>query len=74
MSLITKSQLNLAVKVLKTLISFKADRDEVRVKLDKSEISDEKAMNIVTEMGLVSPISSDDNALYTDEKGVIFTL
>ena len=74
MSLVTKSQLNFVIKSLKALISFKADRDEVRIKLDKSEVSDEKAIKIAAETGLVTPLSSDNNALYTDEKGAIFIL
>ena len=74
MSLTTKDQLSLAVKSLKTLISFKADRDDLRVKLDKSEVSDEKALKIIAEMELVTPVAASDGSIYTDDKGVLFVL
>lgn len=74
MSLITKNQLNSAIKVLKTLISFKADRDEVKIKLDKSEVADEKALRIVAETGLVSPIAAEDESIYVDDDDTVFVL
>ena len=69
MSLITKEHLSLTLQVIKKLLSFKADKSEV---IMKNEIPD--PIKISAEMGLVNPITNENNAIYTDENGVLYTL
>ena len=71
MSLITKDHLSLALQTLKKLLSFKADKDEV---IFRSEVEEEDAIQIVADMGLVSPVAAEDGAIYTDENGAVYTL
>lgn len=42
--------------------------------IPKSEVEEIKAINIATEMGLVSPTTADDGSIYTDENGILYTL
>lgn len=73
MSLITKNQLSLVLQSIKTLLSFKANKDEV---VYKDEITEYNAIVIAMETGLLPseiPVA-EDGAIYTDEKGVIYTL
>lgn len=53
------------------MMSFKADRNEVVL---KSEIEEIDAIEIVADMGLVSPIEAEDGSIYTDENGVLYSL
>lgn len=53
------------------MMSFKADRNEVVL---KSEIEEIDAIEIVADMGLVSPIAAEDGSIYTDENGVLYSL
>ena len=81
MSLITKDHLSLTLQTIKNLLSRKADKSEVELKADKtdletkidrSEIPD--AVELATEMGLVSPVAAEDGAIYTDENGAMYSL
>ena len=78
MSLITKNHLNIVLQTIKKLLSFKADKTEVDTKLatkiDRSEIEEEDAVTIATELSLVSPVAADDGAIYTDENGAMYSL
>ena len=67
-----KSELKL--KADKSEMNLKADKSEVDLKVDKSEFSDDNAIELSTEMGLVSPIADNDNSIFTDENGVVFSL
>lgn len=40
----------------------------------KNKPDENDAMELVAEMGLVSPIAADDGSVYTDENGVLYTL
>ena len=33
-----------------------------------------KALRLVAEMGLVSPVQTENGSLYTDENGIVYTL
>lgn len=73
MSLITKNQLSLVLQSIKTLLSFKANKDEV---VHKNELTEYNAIAIAMETGLLPggiPVA-EDGKIYTDEKGVIYTL
>ena len=74
MSLTTKNQINMLTKTMKKLLSLKADKTELATKIDRSEIEEEDAVNMVAEMGLVFPVADEDGAVYTDENGDIYTL
>lgn len=74
MSIITKDHLSLTIQSIKKLLSLKADKTELATKIDRSEIEEEDAVNVVAEMGLVSPVAAEDGAVYTDENGDIYTL
>mgnify|MGYP006326801055 CR=1 FL=1 len=74
MSLITKQHLSLLLQTIKTLLSFKADKADLDTKIDRSEIEESDAIELVAEMGLVSPAAADDGAIYTDENGDVYTL
>jgi hypothetical protein len=74
MSLTTKEHLSLVLQITKKLLSFKADKTEVATKIDRSEVEEEDAIQIVADMGLVSPIAAEDGAIYTDENGAVYTL
>ena len=71
MSLITKEHVSLVSQIIKKLLSFKADKAEVIL---RSEVEEEDAIQIVADMGLVSPIAAEDGAVYTDENGDVYTL
>ena len=74
MSLISKEHLNIVLQSIKKLLSFKADKTDLDLKIDKSEISEDNALKLVTEMNLVEPVTADDGSIYTDENGVVYTL
>lgn len=85
MSLTTKNHLNIVVQTFKKLLSFKADKSELEdldknltiklnTKIDRSEIEEEDAIILSTEMGLVSPVAADDGSIYTDENNIVYTL
>lgn len=74
MSLIVKSNLNIVLQAIKKLLSFKADKSELATKIDRSEIEEIDAIEIVVETGLISPIAAEDGSVYTDENGVLYSL
>ena len=74
MSLISKENINIILKSLKTLLSFKADKVDLDLKLDKSEVTEFKAVEIVKNTKLVEPAGAEDNAVYTDENGKVYIL
>lgn len=69
--LITKYQLSLVIASIKKLLSFKPDREEVVL---RSEIEEEDAIELVADMGLVSPVVAEDGSIYTDENGALYSL
>ena len=71
MSLIKKDHLSLTLQTIKKLLSFKADKAEV---IFRSEIEEEDALAIVTDMNLVSPVTAEDGSIYTDENGALYSL
>lgn len=74
MSLISKDNLKIVLQTLKKLLSFKADKVDLDLKLDKSEVTEFKAVEIVKNTKLVEPAGAEDNAVYTDENGDVYTL
>lgn len=74
MSLISKSNLNIVLQTIKKLLSLKADKFELATKIDRSEIEEIDAIEIVTELGLVSPVAAEDGSVYTDENGDMYSL
>lgn len=74
MSLVITEHLSLLMQVFKNLLSKKADKTELNMKIDRSEIEEEDAVMIVAEMGLVSPTFADDGSIYTDENGALYSL
>lgn len=74
MSLTTKGQLNIVLQTIKKLLSFKADKSELATKIDRSEVEEIDALELVTEMGFVSPVAASDGSIYTDENGVLYSL
>ena len=71
MSLINKDHLSLTLKALKKLLSLKADKAEVVL---RNEVEEVDAIELVAEMGLISPVTADDGSIYTDENGVLYSL
>lgn len=69
--LITKHQLSLVITSIKKLLSFKADKTEVVL---KNEVKETDAIELVIKMGLVSPVTAEDGAIYTDENDVVYSL
>ena len=74
MSLILKDNLKIVLQTLKKLLSFKADKVDLELKLDRSEVTELNAVTVAHRNGLVKPTCAEDGAIYTDEKGVIYTL
>ena len=74
MSLTTKGQLNIVLQTIKKLLSFKADKSELATKIDRSEVEEIDALELVTEMGFVSPVAASDGSIYTDGNGVLYSL
>lgn len=74
MSLITKNHLSMVLQTIKKLLSFKADKSELATKIDRSEIEDEDAIELVVKLNLVTPVAAEDGAIYTDENGVLYSL
>lgn len=71
MSLITKNHLNIVLQTIKKLLSFKADKTEVVL---RNEIEDTDAIKLATKAGLVSPAAAEDDCLYIDKNGNIYSL
>lgn len=71
MPLISTENYGLILQSVKKLLSFKADKDIV---VRRDEIEDIDAIKLSTEMGFISPVSDEDGALYTDEKGDVYVL
>ena len=69
--LITKHQLSLVLQTLKKLLSFKADKSEVVL---RSEIEEIDAIVLAVETGLVLPTIAEDDSIYTDENGILYSL
>lgn len=74
MSLVTKDHLSLIIQTIKKLLSFKADKSELKSKIDKSEIKEIDAIEIATEIGLITPVVAEDGSIYTDKSGNIYSL
>jgi hypothetical protein len=59
-------------KVLKPIV------DLIRTKADKSDIpeaeTENDALEMLTEMGILDPIQDEENNILTDEDGNIFTI
>lgn len=72
MSLVITEHLSLLAQVFKNLLSKKADKTELNMKIDRSEIPD--ALEFVIELELVSPVAAEDGAIYTDENGILYSL
>ena len=89
MSLITKNQLSMVLQTIKKLLSLKADKVDLDLKANKADLSDkadkvdlitkidrseiEDPIKLSIEMGLVVPIVSDANEIYTSEDGNLYT-
>ena len=76
MPLISTENHGIVLQTIKKLLSMKADKSEVATKVDKSEVEEIDAIRLVMETNLIPhdvPIAEDDS-IYTDEKGVIYTL
>lgn len=43
-------------------------------KVDRSEIEENDAIEIVAKAGLVTPIAAEDGSVYTDENGAMYSL
>ena len=71
MALITKDHLSLTLQTIKKLLSFKADKSEVVL---KSEVEEIDSIKLATKAGLVSPVAAEDDCLYIDENGNIYSL
>ena len=71
MSLITKNHLNMVLQTIKKLLSFKADKSEVVLKNEVEEID---SIKLATKAGLVSPVAAEDDCLYIDENGNLYSL
>lgn len=59
-------------------LAIKTDKAEVDAKLttkiDRSEIEEIDAVELVAELGLVSPVAAEDDSIYTDENGALYSL
>ena len=73
MSLITKEHSSLVLQIIKKLLSFKADKDEVIL---KDDISEYDAVVIALETDLLDGDipTTEDGAVYTDKNGDIYVL
>ena len=69
MSLITKNQINMLTKTMKKLLSLKADKTELATKIDRSEIEEKDAINLLIKMNVVTPMIMSDNKIVTDSSG-----
>lgn len=58
----------------KTAADAKAVGNALAQKIDKSEIEEEDALSIAMELNLVSPTTAEDDSIYTDENGVLYSL
>ena len=52
----------------------KAVGDALTTKIDRSEIEEIDAIEILAETGLISPIAAEDGSAYTDENGAMYSL
>ena len=68
---------SVATQINDALVNSKADwdqTDETASDYIKNKPDEADAIELVTEMGLVSPLASDDGSIYTDENGALYTL
>ena len=49
------------------------DKSELDKKIDKEEFEESKAIEIAVDLNLVDPVAADDETLYTDENGVVYS-
>lgn len=70
MSLVSNNNISITLQSIKKLLSLKMSRDDLK-KLIPNEY---EVVAFVKELGLVDPITSENGALYTNEKGEIYTL
>lgn len=76
----TLTQVNQAAdaKAVGDALALKADKTELDAKLntkiDRSEIEEIDAIEIVANMGLVSPVVTEDGSIYTDSNGAVYSL
>ena len=54
---------------MKKLLSLKADKTELATKIDRSEIEEEDAINLLIKMNVVTPMIMSDNKIVTDSSG-----
>lgn len=71
MSLITKEHLSIVLQIIKKLLSFKANKDEVVL---RNEIEEIDAVEIAIKAELISPVAAEDGAIYIDENGNAYSL
>lgn len=69
MSLTTKDHFSMVIKTMKKLLSLKADKTELATKIDRSEIEEEDAINLLIKMNVVTPMIMSDNKIVTDSSG-----
>ena len=71
MSMTTKQNLSLTLQVMKKLLSFKADKEEV---VNKSEVEDIDAIELMAETNIVQPVADENNAVFLDENNAVYIL
>lgn len=59
-------------ETLKTLLE--GTKHYVDSRVNPLSVTENDSLILVTELGLVTPIADDDNCVFTDENGVIYTL
>ena len=71
MSMTTKQNLSLILQVMKKLLSFKADKEEV---VNKNEIEEIDAVALMAEADIVQPVADENNAVFLDENKAVYIL
>lgn len=66
MSLITKKHLSLLLQTIQKLLSFKIDRSEIATEQD--------AIEMLAELGYITPAAAADGAIYINANGEIYSL
>ena len=69
MSLTTKDHFSMVIKTMKKLLSLKANKTELATKIDRSEIEEKDAINLLIKMNVVTPMIMSDNKIVTDSSG-----
>ena len=71
MPMTTKEHLGITLQIIKKLLSFKANKEEV---VNRNEIEEIDAVALMAEADIVQPVADENNAVFLDENNAVYIL